>query len=201
MRSTSVAFMRMSPGRDRDRAWAAETAKRGPSNPEHEEEILKPWEYERAEVKCQGKGLWRWLRSCRKTLTIDFRQGKVLDSPRVKTENRTRGLPGSATKHFSQDVTTSLVQRLEPIAWLRLNDLDCNDGGTPLSRVGGDPGVGDPPKAKAGEKGQGGHWASTHVIWKEYEFHKTYYATWMTWGNWVDIINQPEKKCAVKNYQ
>lgn len=159
MRSTSVAFMRMSPGRDRNRAWAAETTKRGPSNPEHEEEILKPQEYERAEVKCQGKGLWRWLRSCRKTLTTDFRQGKVLDSPRVKTENRTRGLPGSATKHFSQDVTTSLVQRLEPIAWLRLNDLDCNDGGTPLSRVGGDPGVGDPPKAKAGEKGQGGHWA------------------------------------------
>ena len=30
---------------------------------------------------------------------------------------RTRRIQGGATKHFTQDVTTSLVQRLEPIAW------------------------------------------------------------------------------------
>ena len=66
-----------------------------------------------------------------KEKATDFRQGKVLDSAGVKTEPGPAVFQGVQPITSQNDDTTSLVTRLEPIAWFRLNDLDCNDGGPP----------------------------------------------------------------------
>ena len=167
--SITVISMTMSPRWGRDRAWAAETTRRGSSNPEH-------WE-----------GKWKTLRkSERAELTPRKKACKMLYSSGFKG-TRTRRIQGGATKHFIQGVTTSLVQRLEPIAWFDSMIWIAMMGGPPWAEEEETHRVGDPLKAKVGEKGRAATGLSTHEMKRKnftHEFRGTLYGErWLTWIN------------------
>ena len=91
---------------------------------------------------------------------------------------RTRRIQGGATKHFIQGVTTSLVQRLEPIAWFD-SMIWIAMTGDPLEPRRRRPELlGDPLKAKVGEKGRAATGLSTHEMKRKnftHEFHGIFY--------------------------